>query len=203
MFKNTQSVALIQSAADLAVKAHAGVSRKQSNVLYVSHPIAVMLILASNGVTDSVTLAAALLHDVVEDTDWTANDIVEKLQADGVDAQSAAQVVAMVEELSETKLGPDGNKLPWLERKTTHLIHLLKCSDTALLVKLADCIHNAQTTLLAKELNPNTESLFAGNKDQQRWYRLAVADLPSTRKHNDTADNLATQLVYIQRCLDQ
>ncbi len=201
-----QFTALIQAAADAAVRAHAETTRKSSSALYVSHPIAILQILACAGVSDPAILAAGLLHDVIEDTSWTAEQLRVRLRQGGVDCETAFRVVSMVQELSEVKLGADGKKRPWTDRKLEHLEHMGEdCTTGALLVKLADCLHNAQTVLLASESDPKAADVFAANRDQQRWYRLAVANLPIARKELRWAlvlGSLSAQIRETQRLLD-
>ena len=65
---------LIRNAFDIAVDAHKK-QRRKSGEAYIFHPIAVAKIVASEIGLDSTSIAAALLHDVVEDTDYTLADI--------------------------------------------------------------------------------------------------------------------------------
>jgi GTP pyrophosphokinase len=65
---------LIRHAFDITVDAHRD-QRRKSGEAYVFHPIAVAKIVASEIGLDAVSIAAALLHDVVEDTEYTLDDI--------------------------------------------------------------------------------------------------------------------------------
>src|SRR5690554_8102471 len=65
---------LIRSAFDVAVDAHKD-QRRKSGEAYIFHPIAVAKIVASEIGLDATSIAAALLHDIVEDTDYTLDDI--------------------------------------------------------------------------------------------------------------------------------
>src|SRR5699024_7889227 len=65
---------LIRSAFDIAVDAHKD-QRRKSGEAYIFHPIAVAKIVASEIGLDATSIAAALLHDVVEDTEYTLEDI--------------------------------------------------------------------------------------------------------------------------------
>lgn len=73
---------LLDRAAAFAVSAHAGVTRKDSPIPYVSHCFDVMKRLSGWDVTDENVLAAALLHDTLEDTDTTFEQLVELANAD-------------------------------------------------------------------------------------------------------------------------
>ena len=65
---------LIRTAFDVAVDAHKN-QRRKSGEAYVFHPIAVAKIVASEIGLDATSIASALLHDVVEDTEYTLDDI--------------------------------------------------------------------------------------------------------------------------------
>lgn len=73
----TDSILLLVRAADFAAVAHRDQRRKNpSQTPYINHPIGVAAILTElGGITDPDVLAAALLHDTVEDTDTTLSDI--------------------------------------------------------------------------------------------------------------------------------
>ncbi|MEW8027104.1 MAG: HD domain-containing protein [Candidatus Thiodiazotropha sp.] len=95
---------------------------------YINHPITLVDILVNEGeITDLDTLIAALLHDTIEDTDAT----VEEIEAEF--GQAIADIVMEVTD--------DGN-LPKLERKALQIKHAPDLSYKAKLVKLADKIAN-------------------------------------------------------------
>ena len=73
---------LIRSAFDLAVDAHKE-QRRKSGEAYIFHPIAVAKIVASEIGLDATSIAAALLHDVVEDTQYTLEDIEKNVRQYG------------------------------------------------------------------------------------------------------------------------
>jgi len=95
---------------------------------YINHPIGVAHILTSEAnVTDANVILAALLHDTVEDTDTTFQEIEDNF---GVD------VCKIVEEVTDDK------SLPKLERKRLQIVHAKESSREAKLVKLADKLYN-------------------------------------------------------------
>jgi len=96
---------------------------------YINHPIEVAAILARHGVTDLVTLQAAILHDTVEDTDTTPAELVERFGRD------VADVVAEV---------TDDKRLPKAVRKQLQVEHAPHLSTRARLVKLGDKISNVR-----------------------------------------------------------
>ncbi|MFI0350526.1 RelA/SpoT family protein [Actinomadura sp. 9N407] len=117
---------------EVAERLHRGQLRK-SGAPYITHPLAVALILAGMGM-DTTTLVAALLHDTVEDTPYTLGE---------VRADFGEQVAVLVDGV--TKL--DGER--WGERaeaETLRKIVLAAAADLRVLViKLADRLHNLRT----------------------------------------------------------
>lgn len=134
-----ESRELISDAMAYAATCHRTQKRKDPvGSPYIFHPTQVMMLLWEVGVTDPVVLAAALLHDTVEDTDATADDIVERFGSD------VAGVVAEV---------TDDKSLPKLERKRLQISHSGDLSQRAKLVKLADKVMNIRDMLEAPPQN--------------------------------------------------
>ncbi|WP_213814685.1 bifunctional (p)ppGpp synthetase/guanosine-3',5'-bis(diphosphate) 3'-pyrophosphohydrolase [Glaciihabitans sp. dw_435] len=125
-------IALIERAYAAAEKAHRGQKRK-SGEPYITHPVAVAQILADLGI-GSKTLAAALLHDTVEDTDYT----LEMLRKDFGD--EVAMLVDGVTKLDKLKYGDSA------QAETVRKMVVAMSKDIRVLViKLADRLHNART----------------------------------------------------------
>ncbi len=115
-----------------AERAHEGQLRR-SGEPYITHPVAVAQILADLGI-GPVTLAAAILHDTVEDTDYT----LEKLQRDFGD--EIAMLVDGVTKLDKLKYGDSA------QAETVRKMVVAMSKDIRVLViKLADRLHNART----------------------------------------------------------
>lgn len=70
---------LLDKAIQIAVEAHAGQRRKGRPIPYIAHPMEVMKAIARLGITDESVLAAAVLHDVLEDATYPLFKMVEKL----------------------------------------------------------------------------------------------------------------------------
>ncbi len=102
---------------------------------YISHLMAVVLIL-SDYTEDEDTIVAAFLHDSLEDTDYT----VEELRED-----FGGPVAEIVLTLTEPKETPSGVKIPWLERKKIYAKQLKAGSENALIIAAADKSHNFRT----------------------------------------------------------
>jgi guanosine-3',5'-bis(diphosphate) 3'-pyrophosphohydrolase len=124
--------ALLERAYATAEKAHRGQKRK-SGEPYITHPVAVAQILADLGI-GSKTLAAALLHDTVEDTDYT----LDMLRAEFGD--EVAMLVDGVTKLDKLKYGDSA------QAETVRKMVVAMSKDIRVLViKLADRLHNART----------------------------------------------------------
>ena len=137
---NKKERADIERAYETAEKAHLGQSRK-SGEEYISHPVAVAQILAELGMGSS-TIIAALLHDTVEDTSYS----IEQLRTDF--GGEVADLVDGVTKLDRVTYGPDA------EAETVRKMVVAMSKDIRVLViKLADRLHNARTW---EFLNPET-----------------------------------------------
>merc|ERR1712110_744918 len=123
------SMAEVLKAADFAAKKHRDQRRKgPDKAPYINHPIGVANILANEGgIDDPIVLQAALLHDTVEDTDTSLDEIEE---------QFGKTVRDVVNEVTDQK------DLPSKERKRLQVINAPKKSPRAKLVKLADKLYN-------------------------------------------------------------
>ncbi len=112
-----------------AARQHADQRRKGHGTLpYVNHVIEVAELVARVGeCDDGAVLQAALLHDTVEDTATTFEDIEERFGSD---------VRSLVEEMTDDK------DLPKAERKRLQILHAPETSDRGKLIKLADKISN-------------------------------------------------------------
>lgn len=124
-------VALLFDALRFAAGKHRDQRRKDHHASpYINHPIEVASVLATaGGVSDVATLAAAVLHDTIEDTQTTAEELEERF---------GREVRLLVEELTDDK------RLPKEERKRLQILHAAGASHRAKLVKLADKICNVR-----------------------------------------------------------
>ena len=126
---------LIRSAFDIAVDAHKD-QRRKSGEAYIFHPIAVAKIVASEIGLDSTSIAAALLHDVVEDTDYTLADI-EQLFGEAV-----ARIVDGLTKISHLSSNKDNSLQAENFRK---MLLTLNEDIRVIIIKIADRLHNMQT----------------------------------------------------------
>lgn len=151
----------------LAASAHRTQTRKASDLPYISHPAAVASILVQAGVTNPNIIAAAWLHDVVEDTAVTIEDIA---------AQFPAEVVTLVDFMSETKRDQSGTRLSWAERKAAHIRKMATASVEARTIMLADKLHNMTTMLADQSGLPDFWNRFNAPKSELlNYYASMVA----------------------------
>lgn len=126
---------------DYAGKAHGKQRRKFSNELYINHPIRVMN--TCKEFTDKIhVLAAALLHDVLEDTPITKNEMKKYLET-WMEKYTAHKTVTIVEELTDVYTKKSYPELNRRARKEMEAKRLSKVSPEAQIVKYADIIDNA------------------------------------------------------------
>ena len=126
---------LIRSAFDVAVDAHKE-QRRKSGEAYVFHPIAVAKIVASEIGLDATSIAAALLHDVVEDTSYTLNDVERMF------GETVARIVDGLTKIS--KMPYDGDISLQAENFRKMLLTLHE-DIRVIIIKIADRLHNMQT----------------------------------------------------------
>lgn len=125
-------LALIERAYHAAERAHEGQARK-SGEPYITHPLAVAQILAELGI-GAKTIAAALLHDTVEDTDYS----LDRLRRDFGD--EIAMLVDGVTKLDKVKYGDSAQS-----ETVRKMIVAMSKDIRVLVIKLADRLHNART----------------------------------------------------------
>ncbi|MBO7459075.1 MAG: bifunctional (p)ppGpp synthetase/guanosine-3',5'-bis(diphosphate) 3'-pyrophosphohydrolase [Paludibacteraceae bacterium] len=132
---HSQRVELITHAFNFAHKAHYGV-RRLSGEPYIMHPLAVARICVREIGLGSTSICSALLHDVVEDTDYTVEDIA------GLFGDKIAQIVGGLTKISGGVFGDQASEQAENFRKL-----LLTISDDirVVLIKIADRLHNMRT----------------------------------------------------------
>lgn len=145
-----------------AAVAHRNQLRKGSETPYIAHPCEIMQILTVAGCTETL-LIAGLLHDTIEDTTVTADDLREEFGED---------VVALVCAASEDK------KLSWEERKQHTITYLSsEAGLDDLMLACADKLSNLRS--IRADLNVLGESLwsrFKRGRERQKWYYRSLLD---------------------------
>ena len=126
---------LIRKAFDVAVDAHSS-QRRKSGEPYIFHPIAVAKIVAMEIGLGATSIASALLHDVVEDTEYTIDDMEQLF------GETIARIVSGLTKISRLKKGQDASIQAENFRK---MLLTLNDDVRVILIKVADRLHNMQT----------------------------------------------------------
>lgn len=173
-YLSVSEVEKVLAACDFADLAHTGITRK-SGEPYILHPIAVSCILA-NMRLDAETLMAALLHDVIEDTQYTKEDIIDKF------GLTVAELVDGVTKLSQSS-DKEYNKAASFRK----ILQATLQDPRVIIIKLADRYHN-MTTLGA--LRPDKRARIA-----QETFDIFVpmARLVGMNEMGDNLENLCYQ----------
>jgi (p)ppGpp synthase/HD superfamily hydrolase len=131
MFDQRPDATRLLAAIEFASRKHAAQRRKGDNAApYINHPLAVAHLLASTGgITDVVTLMAAVLHDTIEDTATTRSELDERF---------GPTVRAVVEEVTDDKT------LDEAVRRALQVEHAASLSPRAKAIKLGDKIDNVR-----------------------------------------------------------
>ena len=187
---NWQPTDIYLDAFGVAAEKHKDGVRKGTTIPYISHLLAVSALVIEHGGTE-VQAGAALLHDVIEDTDL--KDIFFLGSLVGPDV--AAIVVACTDAFEDPKPS-------WRPRKEKYLMHLQEMIaepeiNPAILVALADKVHNAETTAdmvlhkgkTAKEIydDPNFNAKVG---EQKWWYESLVTEFRKSTVAPDLVDRL-------------
>lgn len=126
---------LIRKALDVAVEAHKN-QRRKSGEAYIFHPIAVAKIVASEIGLGATSIAAALLHDVVEDTDITVEDIERMFNP---------KIAKIVEGLTKIAKVKTDENISLQAENFRKMLLTLNDDVRVILIKIADRLHNMQT----------------------------------------------------------
>ena len=164
----------LQRAFRYAAEKHAGQTRKQSAVPYLSHLMAVAaIVLEAGGDEDLAT--AALLHDVVEDCGG-----MPRLRE--VRKQFGRRVAKIVEGCTNSFGEP---KPEWMERKKDYLREVKHADAETRLVSASDKLHNVRTILADyREQGEAVWTRFSGKKEGTLWYYRALSDEYQRRNRN-------------------
>ena len=144
-----KKVEIIERAYRFAKEAHSGI-RRRSGEPYILHPIAVAKIASQEIGLGSTSICAALLHDVVEDTDYTVEDIEQNF------GKKIAQLVAGLTKISG---GIFGDKASVQAENFRKLLLTMSEDIRVVLIKMADRLHNMRTL---GSMAPNKQYKIAG-----------------------------------------
>lgn len=162
----------IKKAIQFAARKHHGQMRLEAEPLpYITHLISAALLVAEDGDVPDEVVIATLLHDTLEDTDASEDELARAF---------GSQVLALVKTVSEPK-EEAGKPLEWKERKKRYLAQLTLGPDDALLISMADKIDNIESKLeaYARE-GPALLKRFHDQKENE-WYHGAVLRMGQER----------------------
>ena len=169
----SEGLPLIFKALEFASHKHRDQRRKDANASpYINHPIALATLLTREGVTEDVVLAAAILHDTLEDTQTTPAELREHF---------GEKIATIVGEVTDDK------NLLKAERKRLQIEHAAHISREAKLVKLADKICNVRDVAN----HPPAKWDLARRREYFEWAKAVVDQLrgihPALEKKFDEA----------------
>ena len=147
--KHRKKVEIITKAFNFANQAHKGIKRR-SGEPYIMHPIAVASIVCNEIGLGSTSICAALLHDVVEDTDYTVEDI------ENIFGPKIAQIV---DGLTKISGGIFGDRASAQAKNFKKLLLTMSNDIRVILIKIADRLHNMRTL---GSMLPNKQYKIAG-----------------------------------------
>ena len=182
---------IVSEAIIFAVKAHDGMRRKRSDAPYILHPMEAAVIVGTMS-DDQELIAAAALHDVVEDTDITIEEIEEKF------GKRIKELVASETEDKRADLPPAET---WRIRKEESLEDLKNTDDIGvLMVWIGDKLANMRS--IYREWKVEGDAMWQKfnqkNVSEQAWYYRSIAKL--TERLSDTSAwieyNALTELVF-------
>ncbi len=153
-----QPIRLVSEAAELAARRHNGMARKgRGNEPYINHlaEVANLLATATDG-ADAELVAAGWLHDTVEDTDTTREELVQKF---------SERVAALVVEVT------DDMSLPKPQRRQRQIEDAPHKSSAAKMIKIADKISNIRARIVPNPSNDERDDLA----DYTAWAEKVVA----------------------------
>ena len=169
---------LVSEAIAFAVQAHDGMRRKKGEAPYILHPMEAAVIVGSMS-DDHSLIAAAVLHDVVEDGGVTAEEI---------ESRFGKRVRELVESETEDKRAELPASATWRMRKEASLSVLKNTDDIGvLMIWLGDKLANMRSVYRDWKTEGDAMWQRFNQKDvnEQAWYYVSIADL--TERLSDTA----------------
>lgn len=156
----------INLALKIATRAHQGQNRKGTDIPYISHPVAVGMII-SQYTNDEATIVAGILHDILEDVNPAVYSEADMRRDFG------DEITDIVKDVSEPKTAGQP-KLPWKERKESYLKRL---GNSYYIVATADKIHNL--TDILKDYDQFGDEIWqrfnASKQDILQYYRAVFS----------------------------
>jgi len=184
---------LIEHAIELSAQWHDGTYRKsvwrdpafevpedeEIQIPVIAHLAAVASIVHRAG-WDEVTVAAAYLHDTIEDMNQHGQRLRRKQLREAV----GPEVAKLVNQVSEQKLDDAGAMRPWRDRKEDYLESVRTGPPEAAAISLADKIHNLWSINQSLEADEDILDVLSGDAEAQLWFHKAV--LEASEHHSDS-----------------
>jgi len=165
----------------LAVDLHGNQKRKYTGEPYVNHTVQVAKIVKNYG-GDDVMVYAAVLHDVLEDTDTTKEELFNHLRQI-IGPEKAIEVVKLVQELTDVFIKDDYPNINRKDRKEMEAMRLGSISPKAQTIKYADLLDNGQDIMKNDPkfgrvyLKEKEQILKHMNKGNQELYKKCLSAL--------------------------
>ncbi|KAA6311258.1 GTP pyrophosphokinase, partial [termite gut metagenome] len=182
--KHRKRVEIITKAFEFANQAHKGVKRR-SGEPYIMHPLAVAKIVCKEIGLGSTSICAALLHDVVEDTDYTVEDI------ENIFGPKIAQIVDGLTKLSG---GIFGDRTSAQAENFKKLLLTMSDDIRVILIKMADRLHNMRTL---GSLQPSKQFKIAG---ETLYIYAPLAHRLGLSKIKNELENLSFKFEHPEEC---
>ena len=206
---------VIEHAIELSAQWHDGTYRKgawrdpafevpegeEVQIPVIAHLAAVASIVRRAGWGEE-TVAAAYLHDAIEDMNRHGQRLRRKQLRDAV----GAEVARLVAQVSEQKLDDDGQMRPWRARKEDYLDSIRAGRPDAAAISLADKVHNLWSITQSLEAGEDIFAALSGDAKAQKWFHEAV--LEASTHHDDPRldpmrERLQTELDRYEAVLDR
>lgn len=193
--KHRKKVEIITKAFNFAKQAHKGV-RRRSGEPYIMHPIAVAQIVCQEIGLGSTSICSALLHDVVEDTDYTVEDISNIF---------GPKIAQIVDGLTKISGGIFGDKASSQAENFKKLLLTMSEDIRVILIKIADRLHNMRTLgsmLPSKQYKIAGETLYIyaplANRLGLNKIKSELENLSFKYEHPDTYKEISDKLQATQ-----
>ena len=193
--KHRKRVEIITKAFNFAKQAHKGV-RRRSGEPYIMHPIAVAKIVCTEIGLGSTSICSALLHDVVEDTDYTVEDIENLF---------GPKIAQIVDGLTKISGGIFGDRASAQAENFKKLLLTMSDDIRVILIKMADRLHNMRTLgsmLPSKQYKIAGETLYIyaplANRLGLNKIKTELEDLSFRYEHPETYQEIQNKLKETQ-----
>ena len=184
-----QKRAGLEKALEFAIKAHEGQVRKGTNTPYIVHPLEAAYIV--DKLTDDMdVVAAAVLHDVVEDAGVTVKELKELF---------GERVARFVEAVSEDRSNDEDASLTWKERKLKTITEISRGPREVKLVAMGDKLSNMRAIYRDyMEIGDQVFNRFnEKRKEEHKWHYTSLATAMNTLNDTPAWNELASLINYV------